>query len=660
MNKIHIEAQNDFLESIASAAPMKALAELVWNGLDAGSNRVDIQFTTNKLEGLEKIAVKDYGTGINYDELSILFGNLGNSWKRTTSRQQGRSLHGKSGQGRFKAFALGNHVEWNTVYAKNGQHLRYKVAGNYDNLRSLQSTEPVMLSGGTSGTEVTITEITKSLGTLLNDAAHEDIATLFAAYLSQYPEIMINYNGKPVSPDKLQYAKKDIPLINISVSSGQTVNAILSVVEWNIPIRRAIYLCDSNGVSLHEVESSNQIRAPNFQFTAYVKCDHFRELDKGNNLILDEAHPDVESILKPAKQALKTYFRGRLAERQRNTIERWKNEQIYPYADSYITDPVEESERQVFDILAVNVESYLPAFESADLTSKKFMFRLLAQALRENPDSVQKIITEVLNLKKEEQEDLATLLNNTSLSNIISSSKIVSNRLSFLLALDNLLFDKATKDRLLERDQLHKILENEAWIFDEGFSLSGSEKRLEEVLQIHIGKLGDRGSDAVLLEGGKQGRIDLMLSRVVRPRHDERDHLVVELKRPSQMITSEVLSQIEGYAIAVASDPRFHSEKTHWRFIVVSNEMDEHARRKTQQRHRPRGLVFDDSELNVEVWAYAWAEIIANATTRLQFINDTLKFQASRDSSRAYLQKTHNKFIPMDIPDQEISDLGQS
>ncbi|WPJ96581.1 hypothetical protein SH580_02545 [Coraliomargarita algicola] len=151
--------------------------------------------------------------------------------------------------------------------------------------------------------------------------------------------------------------------------------------------------------------------------------------------------------------------------------------------------------------------------------------------------------------------------------------------------------------------------------------------------------------------------MDLMLSRVIQPRHEERDHLVVELKRPKQKITSTVLNQVESYAIAVAHDERFHTAKTKWRFIAVSNQFDEHARRKARQRNKPEGLVFDDADLNIEVWAFEWTEIIANARARLQFINQTLNYEADRESSKAYLKKAHSRFIPEltedDINEQE-------
>jgi hypothetical protein len=647
MKKIAIEAKKDFMERLSSAAPIKAISELIWNGLDSGADLVAVRLEKNNLDGIEKIRVKDTGTGIDYEQIQALFGGLGDSWKKKKGRFNGRALHGKSGQGRFKAFSLGGRVEWDTVYDSPEGRRSYKIIGRSNALTDLQFTDPVTANGNPCGTEVVVSGIEQSHGSLLGDNAREELAKHFASYLSQYPDITIEYDGLRVDPSKLQLGKKDIPLEDIILPGGKKVSASVTIIEWQMQTKRVVHLCDADGVSLHELEAGKQIRAPGFEFTVYVKSGHFREMDKEGTLTLDELHPEVSAIVNLARQAVKAHFRRKLSEQQSQIVERWKKEQIYPFEPKEHLNAVEEAERQVFDILAVNVESYLPAFEEADNKAKRFMFRLLAQALQESPDSVQRIITEMLNLKKEEQEALAELLEVTSLSNIISSAKTVANRLDFLIALENLIFDKKTKKKLLERDQLHKTLENEVWIFDENFALSGSEQRLEEVLQLHLGKLGDRKDDGpVLMEGGKQGRVDLMLSRIIQPLHDQRDHLVVELKRPSQPINSTILGQVEGYAIAVAKDPRFLKEKTRWRFVVVSNDMDEHAKRKARQRDKPHGLVFDDADLNIQVWAYDWTEIIANARTRLQFINTSLSYEASRETSRAYLDKVHAQFIP--------------
>jgi hypothetical protein len=111
-------------------------------------------------------------------------------------------------------------------------------------------------------------------------------------------------------------------------------------------------------------------------------------------------------------------------------------------------------------------------------------------ALKDNPRSVRKILSEVLVLNADDQDSMAELLERTTLPNIIKASQVVSDRLNFLTGLEQLLHDDATRKKLLERDQLHKMLEGEAWIFREDFNLSRSENTLNQVLQYHSSLLG--------------------------------------------------------------------------------------------------------------------------------------------------------------------------
>lgn len=657
-NHIQISAKKDFLESLCSASALNAVAELIWNGLDATSDHVDVEFTSTPMGGIVEIRVRDRGVGIPHAEVQQLFGYLGASWKKQQGRVNGRALHGKSGRGRFKAFALGNHVRWRTVYKSGEGMFSYEISGRSTALDALSFTDPIPAKSSIAGTEVIIDQIENSHGALLSEEAPQELAKLFAAYLSQYPGVRIVFNGSLIDPSGLQAHKREIPLEPIRLTKGETVDATVSVIEWQVATKRAIHLCDANGVSLREIEPG--LHAPGFNFTAYIKCDHFRELDKDNLLILDQVHPDVQLIVAKGKDAIRSHFRKRLAERQRRIVERWKEEQIYPFEEKTDLTPIEEAERQVFDILAVNLEAYLPKFEEAEKNSRKFTFLLLAQALRDNPESVQKIISEVLHLKQDEQDELAALLENTTLSNIISCAKTVADRLDFLVALENLIFDKETKKKLLERDQLHKILENEAWIFDEDFALSGSEERLEEVLEKHIGILGERadGGTAVVVGDGKTGRIDVMLNRVINPRSGEMDYLVVELKRPAKRIDDDVITQTKKYAMAVAGDERFHGVPARWKFIAISNELSDYAKRDSTQTGRPRGQVWASEKGEITVWVREWAEIINTARARLDFVNASLSYEANRESSKAYLLKTHAKFIPQ-TGDAEADDADE-
>lgn len=648
MTRVQVTAKRDFLKSLAASQPIAALAELIWNGFDAGSDKVQVFLELNDMDGIESIRVRDSGCGINHSEIEKLFGSLGDSWKKSKARQNGRALHGKNGKGRFKAFALGELVEWETVYKIRDKAYTYKILGNAQALDNFETTEPSETNNAATGTEVRIYNVFRDFRTLKDDSPSMELAKIFGAYLTEHPSLRLEYESRQIDPLAVQHRRQEYDLGGIELSDGKIVYSKMTIVEWNFSTDRAVHLCDADGVSLHELPGGMQIRAPGFFFTTYVKSDHFRELDKSNVLCLSDMHADVQTILKVAKGKLREHFRHRLAESQSKIVERWKEERIYPYEDKVYLDPVEIAERQVFDILAVNVQSYLPSFEEADAKSKKFTFRLLAQAIRENPDSVQMIIGEVLGLKKEAQDDLADLLSKTPLSSIISTAKVVANRLDFLNGLESLIFDKDSKKKLLERDQLHKILEKEAWLFHEEFALAGSEQRLEEVLHKHISVLGKRDDDPRPVEVGEggTGRVDLMLQRVIQPRTGEYDYLIVELKRPSKKIDSEVLIQIEKYAMAVANDERFRDVPARWTFVAVSNELDSYAKKKASQRGMPKGQVYSDSESNITVWVRAWADVINDARGRLRFINEQLSYEADRDSAKAYLKRAHAKFIP--------------
>jgi len=648
MLNIKVDVKPDFLVALTASTPINAVAELIWNGFDAKAQHVRVFLEPNELKGLHAVRVTDDGDGISWGHAAVLFGGLGDSWKSKVHRHNGRALHGKNGKGRFKAFALGEIVEWKTTYLDSKVAKSFDIKGNVNQITGFVASDPIDAEHAALGTEVVISNLKHSFHSLTDDKTHLEITKIFAAYLTEYPGLTLTYNGDKVDRKFVQLSNQEIHLGDIELPDGRRVSVAISIIEWSVPTERVFQLCDAAGVSLHELPVGSQIRAPGHNFTVYVKSDHIRELDKEGSLTLADMHGDIQAILKPVKGKVKEHFRMRLLQDRSEIIERWKAMDIYPYEDKNEIGPSEKIERQVFDILAVNVEEHLPSFDGSDKSSKKFTFLLLAQAIRENPESVRLIMEEVLGLKKEEQEDLAALLKKTSLSRIITSARVVTNRLNFIEALNDLLFNQESKKKLLERDQLHKALETEAWIFKEDFYLAGTEKRLEDVLGIYMTKLGTRADDivSVLREGDKQGRVDLMLSRAVQPSSGKYEYLVVELKRPKQPITSDVLQQVESYAIAVAKDNRFHANNTKWTFLVISNDMDDHAKRKARIRDKPEGMVFDDQELNVTVWAKTWAEVLDDARARLTFYSKQLDYQADSDTELEYLKKAHSKYIP--------------
>lgn len=96
-----LKAKNDHLQKVASTRDfIKAIAEFVWNALDADAPRTNVELVRNALGGLESIVIRDNGTGITKVRAEHDFESLGESWKLHTARTPvlGRALHGKEGR----------------------------------------------------------------------------------------------------------------------------------------------------------------------------------------------------------------------------------------------------------------------------------------------------------------------------------------------------------------------------------------------------------------------------------------------------------------------------------------------------------------------------------------------------------------------------------
>lgn len=118
MSTLQLEAASDHVKQLAyESQPVKAVLELIWNGLDADAHHVEAVLQRDEADAVTGVVVVDDGHGMKPEERAQDFGRIGGSWKPRARRSQGegRPLHGASGQGRLRAFALGARVRWVTV-----------------------------------------------------------------------------------------------------------------------------------------------------------------------------------------------------------------------------------------------------------------------------------------------------------------------------------------------------------------------------------------------------------------------------------------------------------------------------------------------------------------------------------------------------------------
>ena len=204
-----IQVQDDHLARIAQTRkPISALAELIWNAVDADATCIDVTLINNDLDGLEAIEVTDNGHGIPYAQAEDLFSRLGGSLKqsRTHSNEENRILHGKEGRGRFRAFSFGRVVECDVRAADpSGALQRYRISMIADRLRRVEiSAAAPATDGAGRGVTVTVSQPENEFRSLRNDTAVPDLAQTFALYLRQYPKVRIVYSGTALDPRSVE------------------------------------------------------------------------------------------------------------------------------------------------------------------------------------------------------------------------------------------------------------------------------------------------------------------------------------------------------------------------------------------------------------------------------------------------------------------------
>ena len=609
--------------------PVAGVAELIWNALDAEAEAVSVSIGRTEMDAVDVVTVTDSGHGMSHDDALRDFKRLGGSWKklRAESKNGKRTLHGKEGAGRFRAFAIGSTVEWSSVARRVGGALeRTRITGSMDSSEFAVSG-PEALATGTPGTEVQITRPRQHANKLLGDDAVPWLVTRFAVYLVKYPGITVTYEGTALDPATIVAREKDVEL-DAQLGGAHGAPA-LHIMEWKADakaITPSLVLCDENGVALHEI-TGNIEHPPDLPYTAYLTWPGFAE-HAADLELADLGHAILTPIVQAARQAIHGYLDDRLSERRTELIDRWKAEKVYPYSGE-ATSVAEAQERKVFDVVAV---AAAPAV-AKEAKAAKLSLRLIKEALAQPPGALHRVLTEVLELTPEQLADFDELLERTSLTSVIYASKLVTDRLDFLHVLEGMLFDHDKRKRLLERQQLHRILANgRTWVFGEQFALAVDDQGLTKVLEAHRAALGDTTpvDHPVTDSDGHTRVVDLMLSRASHFA-DRRQHLVVELKRPSAKLTQTELAQIANYAVAVSRDDRFKSPDVTWEFWLLGDAMDEVVEELVNRKDAPPGLYTEGT--SYRIWVRRWADVLEENRQRLHFYRDHLNYVAPEEET---------------------------
>ena len=651
---MNIEITQEHFERSIKGSPREAIKELIWNSCDADAKNIEVSFSYDGMEGNEMVSdiyVKDDGHGIAFESIEEYFGKFGRSQKTYRDKSPGgRIYHGKLGQGRYKSLTAGNFVDWFSVFRdKAGALLSCEIkicAGSRMDIS--YSEAPEKTDADHTGTTVHIHGIPEErAGSITTMAEPEemipDLLTTFAPYLLAYTDIVIKYNGVTVDPAR-QIKKQGEKTLVFEQEGKQPVEARVVAISWKQAQFAKIYICGSSGVVYDEKDYAPLKKTAT---SVYLMGDHFEKMHRENLLAMGAADPAYAFFEDEAKRFVKEFVGEQEADDAAAEIGRIKVEGVYPYQGEP-EDEVTKAERDVFDVLAVEVNRAVPQLKSAHRETKKLTYRLMREAINTNPTSIKAILTEVFNLTQQQQDDLAELLTHTRLPEIIDTAKTVSDRLVFLQVLDQMVYSDIGKP-IKERTQFHKVLLKELWVFGEKYTLGTSDQSLKNLLIEHIKCLGrDELVPAIPPEAVEDlTRIpDICLFRQICPSYEHFEHLVIELKRPTLTLTKKEVDQIEDYAMTVAANPLFDKDTTKWKFILLGKEFDSYVENRLRNRTQGEGNLFDDGRISISV--LKWSSVIQENKFKYEFLRKKLNHQLSDDPNFAsdYLRTKHAELFP--------------
>jgi len=623
--------ENEIKKFVERTKPVEALSEIIWNSLDANSTKVSINIKRDQFENIQKVTVVDDGDGMELKELEAKFLSWGESEKASSQMDaSSQKVHGKIGKGRFKGYRLGDSVEW--ISSKNKKDF-CTVKGTYSDPKKfvLDSTEVEKKFVGTRFTAINSWQKDIKLPDSLK--LTETLEAAFAPKLLAKTDLVVKVDNYVLSPEK--HIEKNI---KVELSEFED-KAYGRIIIWNRGRLRDFFVCDSELNSLIQIDLNNKFYK-DVSFSLFLSSTYLENLIRDGQSSLIE----MDTLYLTLHNALVNKLRDEIykykEEQIAASISKIKEEGLYPYKGDAVSS-VDKAERTVFDYCIHQVIDKVQGFEKSKGSNKKLTLGLIKQAIQTSGPEFEKVLSEVLNLTKDEVSELATLLHRSSLGNIIKLGKTVSDRMDFIHLLEKIVYEDDVKKVLKERAHLHKILEDSPWIFDETYSLSASDKTLENVLKRHIKdkeRVYNFAPPTDISKFNEKMIPDLVLSRqVAGARADELDNLVVELKRPSKKITYEEESQIKKYATAIATDPQFDTTKTRWKFVVISSEIEPKYAEMIRINTDPiPGRIYNGQ--NLQIFFYTWSQLIQSAKGRMNFLKEHLNIEVTDDDTSEYFQ----------------------
>ena len=631
----------------------ESVAEYIWNGFDADANTIKVYEKRNELSGSAELIIEDDGYGIVRKELDKKFRPVFQSEKQIRELfKDPILLKGKKGVGRLSFFNVASKAIWETVYTKTDEkNYCYTIEVNANHLIGYTpSTEAETYKA--TGTKVTL---------LLNE--NIDISKIIAYLKTEYAWFLKVYSDKKIIVN-------DIPLDcsellaqeehKHGILSAKNITYNIDIYIWTNKLNKEYskyYFLDSSNTIKHKENTTLNNKGDNFFHSVVVKTELFDEFDfktslPENNLIgiigkSDRRFRELKAILDEFLYSVRKPYIREYANKYINSL---KSKNLYP---NYIkTNPVDQFKEKQLDELVSDLYYFAPSiFNSLSNIQKKTLLRMFNLIMNSGEvDDLFKIVEEVVELSKEERSELAGILEQAPLSNILSMQKLVIDRLQAIADFKELLFNE--KRYVNEIDHIQKFVEQHYWMFGEQYHLvTAEEPSFEEALRrfryITNNEIYKKGELSIEDSNAKK-QMDIFAVQQLCSGKTKKV-IVVELKRPSVKLGITELLQLKQYFNVIIKEDRFNAENIEWEFYLIGNSYNDDIKNEIESNkvHGEPNLAFKVHKL--KIYVKSWSELFTELELSFSYLNEKLKLDQTK-----LIQKS-NKSSDEIVYDQEIN-----
>ena len=620
--------------------PFVALSEFVWNGFDAGADTIDIDYAADEIGHIPELRVTDNGAGIPDSELEgkfVPFLHSNRAIDPSSVRNGPSAVHGKNGIGRLTFFKFANTAEWMTCYRNGSQCHTYRILISSDTLNTYHPSAKSTCNGPT-GTVVRFSDV-HGLDAQLLERLRAYLASEFAWFLELRSPCKrtIRVNGEELDYKDLVADRDQFPLS----LDGQSFE--VRYVRWCEKLHdeySRYYFVGSDRRERAKEHTTLNNKGDSFYHSVYVQSPFFDGMRYGLpqaalNEPVDQLEMDFsgvnQDVLRMLRRKLDEYLRHKRRPFLRKRAERYvhdlEQEKALP---DFSADVWEQFQRlELMEIVREVYEAEPRIFNGLNAQQRQTMVRLFHLAMTSSErDSLMQVLDHVVNLDKQERDNLAAILRTTQLSNVVATIRLITDRYTAVDELRKLVKNKGFGAN--ERDHLQSHIERHYWVFGEQYHLvTAAEPDFEQALRRFSHMLFGDDRKRKISHPDKNKEMDIFAVRWL-PQTNDISSIVVELKHPLITLGEKHLAQVKKYMSVIVQEDLCNASNMTWHFYLVGNDYDDYIQRELDNArpHGERHVVYRLA--NYSIYVLKWSEVFANFECRHQFLLNKLKIERDR------------------------------